>query len=85
VWPPAWAAALATYLLSDLSAPMTGQVVRLWDRELALMTHPKLAQPVLAHESPWTVRDIADAFDTDFKDARQPLGLGNVEPKLASD
>ena len=41
VWPPAWAAALAIYLLSDLSAPMTGQVVRLWDRELARHDAPE--------------------------------------------
>ena len=84
VWPPAWAAALAIYLMSDLSAPMTGQVVRLWDRELAVMTQPKLAQPVLNHESPWTVHEIADAFDTDLKDSLQPIGLGNVEPRTVS-
>ena len=83
VWPPAWAAALAIYLMSDLSAPMTGQVVRLWDRDLAVMTQPKLALPVLTHESPWTVRDIADAFATDLKDSRQPIGLGDVEPRLS--
>jgi NAD(P)-dependent dehydrogenase (short-subunit alcohol dehydrogenase family) len=84
VWPPAWAAALAIYLMSDLSVPMTGQVVRLWDRELAVMTQPKLALPVLNHETPWTVQEIAAAFDTELRDALQPIGLGNVEPRLAS-
>lgn len=84
VWPPAWAAALAIYLMSDLSAPMTGQVVRLWDRELAVMTQPKLALPVLNHETPWTVNEIADAFNTDLRDALQPIGLGNIEPRLES-
>jgi hypothetical protein len=84
-WPPAWAAALAIYLMSDLSAPMTGQVVRLWDRQLAVMTQPKLVEPVLDHDTPWTVQDIAEVFKTQLKDAPQPIGLGNVEPRLASD
>jgi NAD(P)-dependent dehydrogenase (short-subunit alcohol dehydrogenase family) len=84
VWPPAWAAALAIYLISDLSAPMTGQVVRLWDRALAVMTQPKLAPPVLNHETAWTVREIAEAFDSELRDAPQPIGLGNVEPRLAT-
>jgi NAD(P)-dependent dehydrogenase (short-subunit alcohol dehydrogenase family) len=84
IWPPAWAAALAIFLMSDLSAPMTGQVVRLWDRELAVMTQPKLAPPVLNHETPWTVHEIAEAFKTDLKDSLQPIGLGNVEPRIDS-
>jgi NAD(P)-dependent dehydrogenase (short-subunit alcohol dehydrogenase family) len=79
-WPPSWAAALAIYLVSDLSSPMTGQVVRLWDRELAVMTQPKLASPVLVRESPWTVKDIAAAFEGELRDAPQPVGLENVPP-----
>jgi NAD(P)-dependent dehydrogenase (short-subunit alcohol dehydrogenase family) len=83
-WPADWAAALAIYLISDLSAPITGQVIRLWDRELSVMTQPKLALPIQNQESPWTVREIATAFNGDMKKALSPIGLGNVEPAVVT-
>ncbi|MEU3270244.1 SDR family oxidoreductase [Saccharomonospora sp. NPDC006951] len=70
-------APLVVYLLSDLSAGITGQVVRLAGDELMLCTHPAVLDPVLRGPE-WTVERIADAFDRDLASRQQPCGVRRV-------
>ncbi|MGW3962778.1 SDR family NAD(P)-dependent oxidoreductase [Amycolatopsis sp. NPDC005003] len=58
--PPERVAPLVTYLLSDLSAGVTGQVLRLADGHLHAVRQPAIIRPVLHRES-WTVAEIAAA------------------------
>lgn len=70
---PAASAPLVGFLLSPAAAGVTGQVVRLAGRSLCLVSHPRLAAPVLDGE--WTEAAIGRAF-ADILAARQaPLGL----------
>lgn len=76
-YPPLPAAAvsapLISYLLSDASAHLQGQVIRLAGRELALVTHPMLLGPVVVGE--WSEAAIAAAFDGQLRGQLQKLGL----------
>ena len=58
--PPERVAPLVTYLLSDLSAGITGQVLRLADGHLHAVRQPAIIRPVL-HRETWTVEEIAAA------------------------
>lgn len=82
-WPPERCAPLATYLLSDRARHITGQVVRLFDRQLAVMSHPTLAAAE-ERESPWTFTDIDAALSSgELRTALQPIGLRAKEYQLA--
>jgi len=58
--PPERVAPLVTYLLSDLSAGVTGQVLRLADGHLHAVRQPAIIRPVLYQEV-WTSEEIAAA------------------------
>ena len=60
--PPERVAPLVTYLLSDLSAGVTGQVLRLADGHLHTVRQPAIIRPVL-HREVWTPEEIAAAVD----------------------
>ncbi|MCR6482416.1 SDR family oxidoreductase [Amycolatopsis sp. OK19-0408] len=60
--PPERVAPLVTYLLSDLSAGVTGQVLRLADGHLHAVRQPAIIRPVL-HREVWTPEEIAAAVD----------------------
>jgi hypothetical protein len=49
---PALIAPVVAFLLSDLSAGINGQIVRIAGEELSFVTHPTIAEPVLKGE--WT-------------------------------
>jgi len=70
---PGKVAPLITWLLSDLSAPMTGQTLRFDGRSLRLITHPRLGEPELRRPE-WTVEDLVTAFDETFSDLLEPIG-----------
>ncbi|MEU0792509.1 SDR family oxidoreductase [Amycolatopsis sp. NPDC005961] len=61
-YPPERVAPLVTYLLSDLSAGVTGQVLRLADGHLHAVRQPAIIRPVL-HREVWTPEEIAAAVD----------------------
>jgi hypothetical protein len=65
---------LVIYLLSDLSAGVNGQVVRLQGEELSLMTHPAVLFPGIESDS-WTVAAVADAFADVLGKRQLPLGV----------
>lgn len=62
------------YLLSDRSAPMTGQVVRITGRKLSLMSHPAIRAPILERDV-WSADDVANAFDTTLADKLLPTNV----------
>jgi NAD(P)-dependent dehydrogenase (short-subunit alcohol dehydrogenase family) len=67
-------APLMTYLLSDRSSPMTGQVVVLRGGRLGLVSHPRITEHVLFRAEGWSVDDIADAFASTLNAGLQPVG-----------
>jgi NAD(P)-dependent dehydrogenase (short-subunit alcohol dehydrogenase family) len=58
-------APLVTYLLSDLSSDVSGQLVRFLPDKLHVIAQYAVKQPVLVRDS-WHVEDIASAFATDL-------------------
>ena len=66
------------YLLSDLSAGVNGQLVRIDKGELQLHTHPALLVPP-AVRSHWTAQTVAEAFATAFKDRLVPCGIRGMK------
>jgi NAD(P)-dependent dehydrogenase (short-subunit alcohol dehydrogenase family) len=74
-------APLVTYLLSDRSAAVTGQVIRLGGKRdllsVGLMTHPRNG-PFLRSTDGWTVDTLADAFDTFFGPSLEPVGAASL-------
>lgn len=74
--PPENVAPVVTYLLSELSQHITGQVVRVNGRDLNLMTHPDLAPHYAVATAWWTLDGVRMAFDTFLNDHLQPVGLG---------
>lgn len=64
-------APLVTYLLSDLAAGVTGQLVRFLRGTLYVVRQPAVKQPVLRRDR-WEVPDIAHAFDGELADALEP-------------
>jgi NAD(P)-dependent dehydrogenase (short-subunit alcohol dehydrogenase family) len=67
------------YLLSDLSAAVHGQVVRIDGTELSLIRHPAVLGDGL-RDPQWTVEAVAAAFDGDLAGCLQPLGLFRALP-----
>jgi NAD(P)-dependent dehydrogenase (short-subunit alcohol dehydrogenase family) len=77
--PPASANAPAIcYLLSDASAAIHGQVVRIDGSVLALMTHPAIIAPVLTRDE-WTADAVEEAFASNLAARQQALGVVQVE------
>jgi NAD(P)-dependent dehydrogenase (short-subunit alcohol dehydrogenase family) len=66
-------AAVVRFLLSDLSAGITGQIVRRARSELGLVRHPSIGTMLTGT---WTLDRIADAFDTTLAEELEPIGFG---------
>ncbi|SDK66577.1 hypothetical protein SAMN04488074_106367 [Lentzea albidocapillata subsp. violacea] len=60
--PPETIAPLVTYLLSDRSAKITGQLIRFANQKLHVMGQTSPREPVLEREA-WDVDSIAEAFE----------------------
>lgn len=61
------------YLLSDLAADVTGQVLLVDGTKLTVMTHPQPLSPPWIQER-WTAQDVAAAVGRDAAAYLQPLG-----------
>jgi NAD(P)-dependent dehydrogenase (short-subunit alcohol dehydrogenase family) len=61
-------APIVTYLLSDLSVGVTGQLIRFSTDKLHIVRQTSAKEPVLRHDH-GDVQDIADAFDNQLVDA----------------
>mgnify|MGYP001577399430 CR=1 FL=1 len=74
----------AIFFLSDAAAGINGQIVWIAGQELALVTHPMIAAPVLNGD--WTFERVAEAFRTMLGARQQKLGLAYAasEPEETS-
>ncbi len=68
---PSSVAPLVTYLLSDLSEGVTGQVLRLAYGHLHVVRQPAIVRPVL-HQESWTPEEIAAAISGELADSLEP-------------
>jgi NAD(P)-dependent dehydrogenase (short-subunit alcohol dehydrogenase family) len=64
-------APMVTYLLSDLSAAVTGQWIRFTANKVHIVCQTSAKEPVL-HNDGWDVPDIAEAFDNHLLAALEP-------------
>lgn len=64
-------APIVTYLLSDRSAGVTGQLIRFTTTKLHIVRQTSAKEPVLRNDG-WDVDDIAAAFDTQLADVLEP-------------
>ena len=74
IQPPEANSPVLEYLLSDLSAGVNGQLVRIDKGELHLYTHPALLIPPVVREE-WTAVTVAQAFDNELKNRLVPCGV----------
>ena len=65
-------------LLSDVSADVNGQVVRIEGSRLSLVAHPAVLLPLIQREGGWTVEAIREAFDGPFAGRLPPVGFTGV-------
>lgn len=72
--PPEANAPLVTYLLSDLSEGITGQVIALRGPRLTIVSHPSLTSHSVTREGGWSVAAVADAFATTLRHGLEPIG-----------
>ena len=66
-------APVIVYLLSDLSARVTGQVVAMLGPRLGLIRHPRMLEHMEERER-WTPEEIADTVERVFGADLQPVG-----------
>ncbi len=64
-------APMVTYLLSDLSTDVTGQLIRFTAKKIHIVRQTSAKEPVLRNEG-WDVQDIAEAFDEHLLAALEP-------------
>ena len=75
-------APLVTYLLSDLAAGITGQLIRCTGDQLHIVRQPAIKEPVLRCAG-WDTEDIAAAFDGVLYHHCEPFGLEKrITPRL---
>ena len=74
-------APVISFLLSDLSDGIHGQIVRIADRQLSFVTHPMIAAPVL--EGEWSFAAVVRAFEQTLSKEQHKLGLTFEDPLYA--
>lgn len=75
---PEFNAPLVCYLLSDYSKDINGQVVRVQEGEISLVSHPAVMLPSHTRDN-WSVEDVRDAFSADLAKRQFPLGPLAIE------
>ena len=70
-------APVVSYLLSERSRNINGQLVRISGQQLALISHPTIAQPVLSGD--WTFEAVAAAFDDTLEAQQHALGISTQQ------
>lgn len=74
-------AALMTFLLSDASEKLSGQVVRIDSEGINVMGHPVVVHPQ-AQLDEWSVDAISGAFANGLGDHLQPLGIAEADVRI---
>ncbi|HTX07875.1 MAG TPA: SDR family oxidoreductase [Solirubrobacteraceae bacterium] len=72
--PPEVVAPAVVYLLSDLSAHLTGQTLAMLSGKLGLIAPPRPLEHTVERER-WTAQEIAEVLDSEFTDQFQPVGF----------
>ena len=72
--PPELCAPGVIYLLSELSAGVTGQILMLLGNQLGLIRHPR-ADPHIESREAWSARDIAEVIDAVYRRDLEPVGV----------
>ena len=81
---PDQVAPLVTYLLSDLAAGITGQLIRCTGDQLHIVRQPAIKEPVLRCAG-WDTEDVAAAFDEVLDQSLEPFGLEKrLPPRLGA-
>jgi len=75
-------APLITFLLSEQSDGITGQLLRFLGDQLHVVRQPGVKEPVL-HRERWAAEDIATAFDLVLYEHLEPYGLEKRLPQRA--
>lgn len=75
---------LVTFLLSDLSAGITGQFLRFDGERIAVVPTVAFADQPSAAAAGWTPQSISAAFDGPLRDALQPFGVERRVPRRAA-
>jgi NAD(P)-dependent dehydrogenase (short-subunit alcohol dehydrogenase family) len=70
---PADNAAIVTYLLSELSDGISGQVVQRRGNRLVVLAHPRLTEHG-AEADAWTVDAVVEQFDPIMRQHQEPVG-----------
>ncbi len=70
---PADNAAIVTYLLSDRSDGITGQVIQRRGNRLVVLAHPRLTEHG-ADADAWTVDAVLERFDPVLRRHQEPVG-----------
>lgn len=73
--PPEANAGVVAYLMSDASAGVNGQIVRIENRELSLVAHPVVALPLKVRAEGWDFAAVRQAFETTLQSAQLPIGI----------
>ena len=76
---PAANAPTVAWLLSDRSAGVNGQLVRIEKDQLALIAHPAVLLPVLDRPGGWSFEAVTEAFERDLALRQPPLGIMGIE------
>lgn len=70
---PASIAPMAAYLIGDGSAGISGQVFRFSAKDLAVIAHAKIKDPVITRET-WSDADLIEAVNDQLADHFEPVG-----------
>lgn len=76
---PVAIAPLAVYLLSDRSAPITGQAIRFDGRTLQPLSGPTVGTSQLSQEH-WDTASVGAALEGPLREALRPFGIARVSP-----
>jgi len=73
--PPEKVAPIVTFLMSDLSEGITGQVFRMSGPELGVFLQPKLTPERMLLNENWDVHSVAEAIGGPLKEMFEPIGV----------
>jgi NAD(P)-dependent dehydrogenase (short-subunit alcohol dehydrogenase family) len=78
---PSLIAPLVLFLLSDVAAGITGQLIRCNGPQLHIVGQPYFKEPIL-ERSAWDTEGVAHAFAEVFRGHLEPYGLEKQQPPL---
>lgn len=74
-------AGVMAFLLSDAAVGVTGQMINIEGRRMAIYVHPGRRFPILERDF-WTAEAVEDAFKTQFADQMLPTGTALMKVEV---